>query len=92
MVARIGDSSRKQERTALRGILGALSWHTQKVSPRLSADASLLLSEVQGSTVETMLRVNKTLFQARQRPGHKLIIYALDPDVHLGMFAWVDVA
>lgn len=80
------------EKTALRGILGALSWHAQQVSPHLSAVVSLLLSEVQGSTVETVLRVNKTLYQARQRTGHKLIVHAFEPDVQLGMYAWVDAA
>ena len=82
----------EHEKTALRGILGALSWHAQQVSPHLSAEVSLFLSEVQGSTVETICRVNKALFQARQRTDHKLIIHAFEPDVQLGLFAWVDAA
>ena len=82
----------ERERTQLRALLGGLSWHAQQVSPHLSADVSLLLSEVSDSTVDTIIRANILLAHAKARTDHKLVIHAFDPDTPLGLVAWVDAA
>jgi len=51
-----------------------------------------MLSEVTESTVETIVRANKLLFEAKQRKDHKLIIHAFDPQEKLGMYCWADAA
>ena len=66
----------KFEKTKLRGILGALSWHAQQVAPHFSAEVGLMLSEISTSTVETLCRVNHLLQRAKARKDHKLLIHA----------------
>lgn len=80
------------EKSQLRGALGALSWHAQQVAPHFSAEVGLLLSEVSTSTVDTILRVNKLIFAARGRKGHKLVIHHFSPKLELGLFMWADAA
>ena len=81
-----------REKTALRATLGALSWHAQQVAPHFSAEVGLLLSEVSGSTVETIHRTNRLLCQAKAQKDHKLYIHAFTPETQLGLFAWTDAA
>ena len=80
------------EKTQLRAVLGALSRHSQQVSPHTSAEVGLMLSEVCNSTVETVFQVNKMLYNARCRKEHKLVIHAFSPSTRLGMFVWADAA
>ncbi|CAE7688746.1 RE1 [Symbiodinium sp. CCMP2592] len=81
-----------RERTLLRALLGGLSWHAQQVAPHLSADVSLLLSEVGRSTVDTIIRANMLLSHTKARKEHKLIIHKHAPDAELVLVAWVDAA
>eukprot|EP00435_Cladocopium_sp_Y103_P059364 s526_g21.t1 len=80
----------EHEKTQLRAVLGALSWHSQQVSPHTSAEVGLMLSEVCNSTVETIFQVNKMLYNARCRKDHKLIIHSFPPETKLGLFVWAD--
>ena len=80
------------EQTQLRALLGALSWHAQQVAPHMSAEVSLLLSEVKQSTVNTILRANQLLEAARARKEHRLRIHRFAEGTPLGLFAWVDAA
>ena len=64
-----------QEKSKLRGLLGAISWHAQQVSPHASAEVSLLLSEVCVSKVSTILQANKLLQQIKAKKDHYLIIH-----------------
>ena len=82
----------EREKSQLRGILGALSWHAQQVAPHLSAEIGLLLSEVSHSSVDTIMRSNKLLYESRQRKDHKLVIHAHDREASLGVFCWADAA
>ena len=82
----------EHEKTALRAILGAVSWHAQQVAPHFSAEVGLLLSEVSESSVETILKANRLLGKAKARKDHKLIIHAYTPETQLGLFAWADAA
>lgn len=82
----------EQEKTALRAVLGALSWHAQQVAPHYSAEVGLLLSDVTVSTVETIHQTNKLLQRAKMRRNHKLIVHAHPKEVPLGLFCWADAA
>ncbi|CAE7036286.1 RE1, partial [Symbiodinium sp. CCMP2456] len=72
------------------GVLGAISWHAQQVAPQYSAEVSLLLSEVNKGTVDTVIRTNQLLANAKAQKGHCLRIHRFPADQQLGLFAWVD--
>ena len=80
------------EKTKMRGVLGALSWHAQQVAPHFSAEVSLLLSEINSSTVQTIFQVNQLLQSAKARRKHEMLIHGFPPNTELGCFAWVDAA
>jgi hypothetical protein len=82
----------EREKTSLRALLGALSWHAQQVAPHLSAEVSLQLSEVSQATVAQVLRANQLLANARKRQGHKLLIHKFSSLDSVGLYAWVDAA
>ena len=93
------NASRKQQRKEptsdrekgqLRAALGSLSWVAQQTAPHLSAEVSLLLSEVSTSTVETVIKTNQLTANAKQRKQHRMLIHGYSPDEELAMFAWVD--
>ena len=82
----------EREKSQLRGILGALSWHAQQVAPHISAEIGLKLSEVSRSTVDTIMRANKLLYESRLRKDHKLVMHAFPSEATLGVFCWADAA
>ena len=51
-----------------------------------------MLSEVTDSNVETIVRANKLLYEAKQRKEHKMIVHAFHPNEKLGMYVWADAA
>ena len=77
-----------REKTQLRGLLGALSWHSQQVAPHIAADVSMLLSEVSKSTVETIFKANALLHHAKVRSEHKMMIHRCADE--MVFLAWVD--
>ena len=77
------------EKSQLRALLGALSWHAQQVAPHFSADIGMLLSEVNKSTIDTIIRANQLLDLAKQQKKHKMKIPKLDPQA-IVLVAWVD--
>ena len=80
------------EKTKLRAVLGALSWHAQQVAPHISAEVSLLLSEVNTSTVQTIVQVNTLVSAVKSRRRHEMLIHKFPETVELGCFSWVDAA
>ena len=80
------------EKSKLRALLGALSWHAQQIAPHISADVGLLLSEVNTSTVGTLLRANVLLSNTKARKDHQMMIHHFPSTVPLGLFAWVDAS
>ena len=82
----------ERERTQLRSLLGALSWHAQQVAPHFSAEVSLLLSETSEGTVCTVKKANALLRHAHLRQDHKMLIHGFQPSTSLGIYAWVDAA
>ena len=96
----VNSSRRKQlnepttgwEKTQLRALLGALSWHAQQVAPHASAPVGLLLSETNHSTVATLIQANTLLRRVKEQKDHQLLIHPFPSEVELGLFAWVDAA
>ena len=82
----------EKEKSLLRAVLGAVSWHAQQVAPHFSAEVGLLLSDVTVSTVETIHQTNRLLQRAKSRKDHKLVIHSFPKGVELGMFCWADAA
>ena len=89
---RLSESTTPWEKSQLRALLGALSWNAQQVAPHVSADVGLLLSEVNSSTVGTLLKANTLLSHAKARKDHQMIVHHFNPETPLGMFAWVDAS
>ena len=84
------DPTNDKEKSQLRALLGGISWHAQQVAPYLAADVSLLLSEVTHSTVDTIIRANILLSQAKAKANYKMKIHAFDEADELTLVAWVD--
>ncbi|CAE7357392.1 RE1 [Symbiodinium sp. CCMP2592] len=80
----------ERERSQLRALLGAISWHAQQVAPHLSAEVSLLLSEVSQSDGETIAKANACLRRARAAKDHVMKIHAFRNGEDLGLYGWVD--
>ena len=80
------------EKSQLRGLLGALSWHVGQTGFKYSAHVSLALSEVATSTVTHLEQANKILYQAKQDSLTPLRIHAFAPQQHLSMVAWCDAS
>ncbi|CAE7837991.1 RE2 [Symbiodinium sp. CCMP2592] len=81
-----------REKSQLRALLGAISWHAQQVAAHFSASVSLLLSEVAQSTVSTIMDANQLLNQVRAQKDHVLVIHKFPPEEELCMLAWVDAS
>ena len=81
-----------REKTQLRALLGGISWHAQQVAPFLSAEVSLLLTEVSRSSVDTILKANMLLATAKAKQAYKMKIHAFEETDDLVMIMWVDAA
>ncbi|CAE6922027.1 RE2 [Symbiodinium sp. CCMP2592] len=84
------EATTDREKSQLRALLGGLSWHAQQIGPHLSAEVSLLLSEVSQSQVSTISKANACLRRARAHKTHAMKIHAFTQGEELGMFGWVD--
>ena len=69
-----------------------MSWCAQQIAPHLSAEVGLLLSEVNSSTVEVLLKANRLVQFAKARKDHKMVIHAIPEHVPVGFFTWSDAA
>ena len=86
------ESTSEQEKTQLRALLGALSWHAQQVAPHIAAGVSLLLSDVACSTVQTIIKANTLLHHTKARKEHKMLIHRFHDREKLALYGWVDAA
>ena len=93
-------TSRRKERTSdttpwekgqLRTLLGGLSWYAQQTGPHIAAEVSMMLSEVNVSTVETIVRANLLLHHAKGRKDHRIMIHRCEQH-DMQFYAWVDAA
>ena len=81
----------EHEKGQLRALLGGLSWYAQQTGPHMSAEVSMLLSEVNCSTVDTMCRANLLLHHAKARKEHYVLIHRCGSE-DMQFYAWVDAA
>ena len=85
------ESTDGYEKSALRTLLGGISWHAQQVAPHFSAEVGMLLSEVNHSTVETLLKANTLLDQVKNMKQHRLKIHPIPLEETI-LVAWADAA
>ena len=78
-----------QEVTELRAVCGQLMWLTTQAVPTLMAPLSILLAYTTNATVDTLLRANKLVRQAKLETSHPLIMHGLTNPCVL---AWGDAA
>ena len=96
------DPRRKQQKkssltanevTKLRAALGTLSWRATQSAPQFLADVSLLLSEVNISTVETVEKVNKLVREVRRTSKQRLSFHCWKADLRdLSVVVWADAS
>ena len=80
------------EKSQLRGLLGALSWHVGQVGYKFSAHVSLGLSEIPQSTVMHLEQANKLLQDVRRDARVPLRIFAFSPSEQLCLVSWTDAS
>ena len=78
------------EKSQLRGLLGALSWHVGQVGFKYCAHVGLSLSEVPVSTVESLEQANKLLHQIRSESRTAIIIHGFNAEDSLTLVGWCD--
>ena len=81
-----------QEKTQLRGLLGALSWHVGQVGYKFAAYVGLSLSEVPNSCVEHLEKANALLHQAKQESLVPMRIHSFSAKDTLTLVAWCDAS
>lgn len=82
----------EQERTELRGLLGALSWHTSQVGYRFSAYVSLHLSEVNQATVQNLIDVNSLLGKIKSAAKSPMRIFPFKDRERPQVYCWTDAS
>ena len=82
----------EQEKSQLRALYGALSWHTGQVGYKYSAHVGLGLSEIPQSTVEHLEQANKLLLAVKQDSKIPLKIHSFTEVTNLVMVAWTDAS
>ena len=96
------DQHRKQQKKSaltanevskLRAALGTLSWRATQSAPQFLADVSLLLSEVNISTIETVDKVNKLVREVRRTSKQRLSFHCWRADLRdLTVVVWADAS
>ena len=86
------ESTTDAEKTELRGLLGALAWHTSQVGFRFSSYTSLYLSEVNSSTVETLIEVNMLLRKIRNVSHEPMKIFPFEEHENPQLYCWTDAS
>ena len=86
------EATSEKEKTELRGLLGALSWHVNQVGFRYSAYVSLYLSEVVHSTVQTLLEVNNLLYKIKNASRTPMRIFGFKQHEQPIVFCWTDAS
>ena len=61
------------EISSMRAALGTISWRSTQSAPQFLAETSLLLSEVNKGTIESLHKVNKLVREMRREAGQGLI-------------------
>ena len=86
------EETRLKRKLKLRGLLGALSWHTNQIGYRFAAYTGLFLSEVNKSTVETLLDVNQLLDKIKGASHEPLKILPFSDQDKPQLYCWTDAS
>ena len=76
----------------MRGLLGALSWHTGQVGYRFSAYISLHLSEVNQATVQSLIDVNGLLGKIKVAAKNPMRIFPFSDKERPQVYCWTDAS
>ena len=82
----------EEERTQLRGLIGAMQWRGQQSAPGVCPGAGLLASKVTKAATEDLREGNLQLKRTKERSGQQLVIHSFEPDDELIVATWVDAA
>ena len=81
------------EVSSLRGALGTISWRATQTAPQFLADTSLLLSEINKGTVETLYKTNKLVREMRREAKQGLLFPAWGKTIgDLAVITWADAS
>ena len=80
------------ERTALRGLLGALQWPSTQTAPWLQAPISMLAGSVSSATTSTLLEAKKVLRYAKQHSDVGLEFHNLGKKEDVTFIAFSDAS
>ena len=79
------------EVSALRGVLGTISWRSTQTAPEYLAETSLLLSEIGKATIETLHKVSKLVREMWRRAGQPLLFPTWETK-ELAVITWTDAS
>ncbi|CAK0895531.1 unnamed protein product, partial [Prorocentrum cordatum] len=79
-----------KEKGQLRAILGAIGWRSEQSGPMHSADASLLLSTIPSSTVQTINETNRLVDRVRECADLPVVIHSHSQSQVLVPVEWSD--
>ena len=88
----VKEETTDHEKTELRGLLGALSWHTSQVAFRFAAYTSLALSDVSKSTVQELLDANGLLQKMKAAVKEPLKIFGFQDREVPQVYCWCDAS
>ena len=81
------------EVSALRGALGTISWRATQSAPQYLAEASLLLSEINRGTVDTLHKCNKLVREMKRCSQQGLLFPAWGQKLEdLAVVTWADAS
>ena len=83
------------ETSSMRAALGTISWRSTQSAPQFLAETSLLLSEVNKGTIESLHKVNKLVREMRREAGQGLIFptgWQFKDITYLCAITWADAS
>ena len=80
------------EKSAMRGLLGSLSWLCGQTCFLYAVDVNMLISKVRSSKVSDLLELNQIVRAVKKWKHNKLKVHAFEPQDKLEMICWTDAA
>ena len=79
----------------MRAALGTVSWRATQSGPQFLAEASLLLSEINKGTVESLYKVNRLVREMKREAGQGLLFpssWSISSARELAVVTWADAS
>ena len=83
------------EISSMRAALGTVSWRATQSGPQFLAEASLLLSEINKGTVESLYKVNRLVREMKREAGQGLLFpssWSISSARELAVVTWADAS